>query len=93
MVGKTPKRAFPFHPDLSKLAEPSGNLVLNPGGQGSPGRVIHVVGSVENPYRHIHKNLQRNCSPLCMDQIGGAPEKNETMFRGSVILGTRSPHG
>src|ERR1700747_360656 len=70
------------------MAEPDRNLVLDPSSPVVEGSIIRQRRRTGNSHRKLHHQLQRGCSPVCMDQECRPPKTPQAMFRGLAILGT-----
>ena len=82
-----------FHsPQLNQrfLAQPSGNLVLHSGEQGSPGGFIPFTGCTQGPHRQLQRKLQQDSPPVRLDKIRSPPKTPQIAFQRPVIPVTRA---
>ena len=83
------ERALPLHADAGLLAQPGGNLVLDPARKVAARRLLHLGQPTQAAHRCLHRGYNAKRQAVRLDQIRGPPKTPQTPFRGSMIPGTR----
>ena len=85
---RPPERSFSLHADTGLLAQSGGYLVLDPGRKVSARRFLHLGQTTQGAHRCLHRGLQHQGHPVCLDQVRGPSKTPQTTFRASMIPGT-----
>src|SRR5262245_61196738 len=86
----SPERAVPLHADTRFLAQPSGDLVLDPAGKVPAWRIVHFRRPAQSAHRCLHRVLQSERKTVRLDQSQSSPTPGQRPpYQRTVIPGTR----
>ena len=76
-LARHPKVKFRLHTDTGVLAEPDRGLVLDPAGPVADRRLVHVGRAAQAAHRCLHRDLQRGCRAVRVDQGASPPAPHQ----------------
>jgi transposase len=81
--------AVRLYPDTGVLAQPGGNLVLDPARTVAARHILRLGQTTQRAHRCLHRGLQYRRQAVRLDQVRGSSKTPQSPFHASMIPGTR----